>query len=169
MREAPSNSDSVIDSRDIIARIEELRSDLRLDEIADAREAVDDAQTDLEGAEDDDARTLAQDALDAAKTELFEILGASAGDAHEDEREELRILEALAKEGEDYASDWSHGETLIRESYFTAYAEELAGDIGAIDPDAKWPLNCIDWEKAADELKSDYTELDFDGVTYFIR
>lgn len=48
-------------------------------------------------------------------------------------------------------------------------AQELADDIGAIDSNAKWPLNHIDWEAAAEELKMDYTEVNFNGTTYYIR
>lgn len=110
-----SNSDDVIDSRDVIARI-----------------------ADLEGTED------------------------------EEEQAELKALEVLAEEGEG-SPDWHHGETLIRDSYFEDYARELAEDIGAIQPNAAWPNNCIDWERAAEELKADYFEVDYDGVTYLIR
>jgi antirestriction protein len=38
------------------------------------------------------------------------------------------------------------------------YAEELAEDIGAIDHDAGWPMNCIDWDRATRELSMDYSE-----------
>jgi antirestriction protein len=164
-----SNSDDIIDSRDVISRIDDLRTDLRLDEVEDAREAVEEAKGELEAAEDDADRDTAQQALDAAEAELAEVLAASEGDEHEDDRNELAALEALAKEGEDYAADWSHGESLIRESYFVQYAEELANDIGAVKSDAGWPNGFIDWEKAADALKIDYSEVDFDGVTYLIR
>lgn len=30
-----------------------------------------------------------------------------------------------------------------------------------------WPYNCIDWEKAANELKQDYSTVDFEGETYY--
>lgn len=116
-----SNSDDIIDSRDVIARIEELE-DMVHDE-----------------------------------------------SATEDDVAELGILQALAKEGEQYAPDWDHGETLIRDSYFVEYAEQLADDIGAVSSDATWPNNFIDWEAAADALKQDYTSIDFDGVAYWIR
>lgn len=59
--------------------------------------------------------------------------------------------------------------TLIRESYFRDYAEELADDIGAIPKDAQWPTNCIDWEHAARELRMDYSGVEIDGVTYWTR
>jgi antirestriction protein len=86
----------------------------------------------------------------------------------DDEEAVLAALKALAEQGETLA-DWQYGETLIRDSYFTEYAKDLADDIGAIDRDANWPLTHIDWEAAADDLKQDYTELDFDGVAYWGR
>ncbi len=115
-----SNSDSMIDSRDIIARIEE---------------------------------------LEGAMTE---------GGITDDENDELAALMDLRDEA-DGSPDWLHGETLIRDSYFQEFAEEFADDIGAIDRNANWPLNHIDWEGAAEALKEDYTSVEFDGVTYWIR
>ena len=83
--------------------------------------------------------------------------------------EELAILTALADEASGYAADWEHGETLIRDSYFETYAEELAEDIGAIPSGAAWPLRCIDWAQAARELQQDYTSVNFDNVIYWVR
>ena len=119
-----SNSDDIIDSRDIIERIEELEAMVEDDSIDD------------------------------------------------DEKEELEVLQALAAEGQDYASDWKYGETLIRDSHFQDYAEEFfndTADSSTIDAMNQWPLRHIDWEAAAEELKQDYTTIDFDGVDYWIR
>ena len=124
MKNEISNHDDMIDSRDIIERIEELEN-MSLDE---------------------DGNGL-----------------------DEDETKELEILYALQKEGEDYSSDWEYGETLIRDTYFTDYAMEMAYDIGAVDPKANWPANCIDWEQAARELQMDYSIIDYDGIDYWIR
>ena len=115
-----SNSDDIIDSRDVIERIAELTAMAAADEIADW------------------------------------------------ERDELDDLKALAEDGENIG-DWQYGATLIRDSYFVDYARELAEDIGAIDRDAPWPARHIDWEAAADELQTDYTSVEFDGVTYWTR
>ncbi|HXS59729.1 MAG TPA: antirestriction protein ArdA [Candidatus Sulfopaludibacter sp.] len=38
------------------------------------------------------------------------------------------------------------------------FAYQMAQDLGAIDKYAKWPNNCIDWDKAASELMYDYSE-----------
>lgn len=87
----------------------------------------------------------------------------------EEERDELTVLQSVAKQGEDYAADWQYGEQLIRDSYFKEYAQEMAYDCGMVPDNAQWPMTCIDWNQAARELKMDYTEIDFDGVTYWIR
>lgn len=143
-----SNSDDVIDSRDVIERIEELegeRDGFEIDaEILDKPETIGDVQS---------------------NTEYSKLAWANE---HPDDADELKALLALQDKGEGY-SDWKDGAALIRESYFEEYAQELAADIGAIDPNATWPLNCIDWEQAANELKQDYTTVEFDGVTYYVR
>lgn len=131
-----SNRKDVIDSRDVIARIEELEEE--------------------------------RDSFEAGSGEARE--GAESwAEAFPEEAEELKILSALAEEAEGYASDWRHGEALIRDTHFEDYARQLAEDIGAIKGNESWPLNCIDWERAASELKYDYTSVDFGGVEYWIR
>lgn len=88
----------------------------------------------------------------------------------DDDVEELAALKALREEVGPYTADWHHGETLIRESYFSTYAQELASDLhGDAIRNASWPFDCIDWDEAAEKLKQDYTEVEFDGVTYLIR
>jgi hypothetical protein len=89
-------------------------------------------------------------------------------EAHPDDAEELAALEALAAEGEGCA-DWRHGQALIRDDYFETYAQQLAEYCGMIQDNAAWPYTCIDWERAASELQHDYTSIDFDGVTYWVR
>ena len=86
----------------------------------------------------------------------------------EDEKEELAILTALAEEAEGYAPDWKYGEALIREDYFTDYCQELIEDIGDLPKNIPDYI-VINWEETAENLKADYTEVDFDGVTYLIR
>lgn len=134
MRNIPSKGDKVIDSRDIIARIDDLISE---------RESFNEEHEQTE----------------VTSTWMDEC---------SDDNEELRVLLALAEEGEG-SPDWQHGETLIRDSYFETYAQELAEDCGMMTGSDKWPYTCIDWEKAADELKQDYSSIDFDGETYWIR
>lgn len=93
----------------------------------------------------------------------------------EDETAELAMLESLLSDLKGYGGDhqWEgdwYPVTLIRESYFTDYAEELAEDMhGKAIAAAVWPFDCIDWEQAARNLQQDYSECEFNGVTYYYR
>ncbi len=136
-----SNSNDVIDSRDVIKRIEELESE-RADLVTAAEEAK------AEGNDEDALRALQE--------------------WDEDEGEDLKALKSFAEEAEGYCEDWCHGATLIRESYFVAYCQELVEDIGDL-PKGMPTYLVIDWDATADNLKADYTEVDFDGATYLVR
>lgn len=116
----PTNSDDVIDSRDVIAAI---------DWLTDEPEEGEEPEVD----------------------------------------EDLEALKALQEEAEPYAAGWRFGESLIRDSYFKKYAQDFAEEIGAIDRSAAWPADCIDWDQAATDLQTDYTSVEFDGVTYWMR
>ncbi|KKL80296.1 hypothetical protein LCGC14_2006170 [marine sediment metagenome] len=88
----------------------------------------------------------------------------------EAEREELATLNALIVALRELGGDTpEQGLFLIADSYFEVYAQELAEDIGAINSEAAWPVNCIDWEEAASELKQDYCSVEYDDVTYWVR
>jgi hypothetical protein len=126
-----SNTDDVIDSRDVIARIEEVR-----------------------------------DLLDLGSVTF-------TNDERRDAALELAALEKLAEEASG-SPDWNYGETLIRESYFTDYIEQLIGDCYEMPRElssGEWPWRhvTVDYEAAAEEAKADYIECDFDGETYLIR
>jgi antirestriction protein len=83
----------------------------------------------------------------------------------EDEAKRLAEIESLRDE----IGEWFDGATLIPEDDFEDYARELAEDIGAIDPDASWPLTYIDWEAAAEALAQDYSLVTLDDVSYYVR
>lgn len=137
----PSNMDDVIDVRDVIARFEELETE---------REDACDGESDSE-----DSDKLAEFDESPEGMEYAALRG---------------LLGDIKGYGGDekWRGDW-YPITLIRDSYFRDYAEELADDIGAIDSNATWPCNCIDWERAALELQVDYSTVEYDGVTYWYR
>lgn len=85
-----------------------------------------------------------------------------------EEDQELRKLEKLFDE---IAPPDRYGEfdepTLILESYFERYAQDLAEELYEVAD--HWPFTCIDWEEAAEELKVDYTTYEIDGYTYYQR
>jgi hypothetical protein len=91
-----------------------------------------------------------------------------------DDAEELAVLESFMGElsgaggDEKWEGAW-YPVTLIRESYFTDYAQEFAEEIGAVPNNAQWPCTCIDWSQAARELKMHYSSAEYDGVTYYFR
>lgn len=90
-----------------------------------------------------------------------------------DEVEELRSLLKVAEQGSG-SPDWPYGEALIRDTYFTRYIEELIDDCYSLPKEltsGDWPWRhiTVDYEAAADEAKADYIDVDFDGVTYWIR
>ena len=80
------------------------------------------------------------------------------------------ILDELKGAGgdEQWRGDW-YPVTLVRDSYFRSYAQDLADDCGLIDHTAGWPMNCINWDKAARELQYDYTCVEIDGTQYWYR
>ena len=135
MANAISNTDNTIDSRDVIARIEELE--------AERSEIEEDPETEY---------------IEACK---------NVKDFDESEEgQELIALKTLAEQGEDYAPDWKYGAQLIHEDYFEEAMDELLEECGDIPRDLPSYLT-ITVDYAA--LKQDYTELDFDGQTYYIR
>ena len=90
-----------------------------------------------------------------------------------EEAQELAILLKVQEQAEDCA-DWRYGETLINESYFTDYIEDLIKDCYELPKEfesGNWPWRhmTLDYQAAADEAEYDYTRIDFDGVDYLIR
>ena len=140
MSNAITNDMDVIDSRDIIERIEELQTEFEMKKEMEEELAL------------GENRTIVYTVEDWALVD--------------EDGEELVILLALAEEGENYSPDWNYGSTLIHENYFEQYMDEMLEDCGDIPKD----IPCyLDITVNYDMLKWDYTELDFDGETYYIR
>lgn len=144
-----SASADVIDVRDIIERFEELET-----ELSDAHESESDSP---EGTLDEYIREAAQDdahILQEAATEFLTLQS---------------LLEDLAGCGGDerWRGDW-YPLTLIHDMYFEDYARQLADDIGDVKP-SNWPYTCIDWARAARELQTDYSTVDYDGSAFWYR
>jgi hypothetical protein len=87
-----------------------------------------------------------------------------------EDRAELNLIVEQIDEIEAVVGDeFGHGCQLVRENHFEEHARELAEETGAVDPHAPWPMNCIDWEQAADELRGDYSSVEIAGATYYFR
>lgn len=133
--------DRYLDSRDIIARKEELEND------------YDSLIFDVAHADKDD-KELLQEYLD---------------EWAEDYLDELEALQDICSQGEGYG-DWGYGTQLIRDYEFENYAKEVARDCGYMDNKTcdNWPYNCIDWEEAAEQLQQDYSSIEAKGCTYWM-
>jgi hypothetical protein len=155
MNNKPTNSNDVIDSRNIIERIEELEGELQTAHEQDTEDGTTN--------------------LDFEKWLLAVRADSSPAHCHElnDEVEELQELRQLAADCES-SPDWNYGETLIREDYFTDYIEELINDCYEMPKQmnsGEWPYRhmTIDFCAAAEEAKADYFEVSFFGTVYLIR
>ncbi len=156
-----NNYDDTIDLRDVIERYEELEAE---------REALADHVEECQAAYDfhdsDDTKSTPE------WKDLNEAIDALAIWDESDEAKELASLQTLLDDlkgyggDEQWRGDW-YPITLIRESYFTDYTEELVSD--CYDLKGVPDFVCIDWEATARNVKVDYAEVDIDGVTYFYR
>jgi hypothetical protein len=90
-----------------------------------------------------------------------------------EEHKELSMLVSLMEEmagyggDEQWRGDW-YPLTLIRESYFVDYVQEMLEDCGEIPKDLPHYIH-IDWQATARDVQVDYTPIDVDGATYFYR
>lgn len=115
-----SNRDDLVDSRDVLARVEELESDRIGWELMELRDLV--AQL----------RTV-------------------GGDRPED------------------------GQTLIRENHLADYVKELYMEctdqdlLRQVQEQLEGPWKHVDWAAVAEDERSDYTEVTWAGVTYYVR
>lgn len=144
--------DKILDVRDVTRLFSDMES-----ERDDLVQAVEDAKEARDAFASDDSDDAGE--IDAAETELADA--------------EKELAEWDADNGEDFKElkafydDLPSNGTLIHEDYFTEYAQQFADDIGAIDRNAGWPLNYIDWDAAADALRQDYTAYEWGDETYY--
>lgn len=148
----------IIDVRDVIARFEELETDL--EQLYESAHFMSDFDDWIDNARDD------SDPIHAA----FGDDGLAVQHQIEEFYKLRELLRELEHNGgdEQWRGSW-YPITLIRDSYFEDYAREFADDIGAINANATWPNNCIDWGRAAQELRMDYSSVDFDGAEFWYR
>lgn len=66
------------------------------------------------------------------------------------------------------AQDFDFGVTLIDEDDFTEYCEDLVKDCGYIDSNLPSWIE-IDWESTANNMRMDYSEVEYEEVNYLYR
>lgn len=112
-----------------------------------------------------DTRDL-QDRLEEIEYDL-ESLDLSA-DERNDLMVELKAIQEVKAEVDGYAGDtFQDGVQLIAEQDFPEYIQELLEEVGDVP---KLPSYVqVDWDATAENLRVDYTEVEFEGTTYLFR
>lgn len=107
-----------------------------------------------------DLRDLAKELAELTeKTELDDF-----------ERDRLAVIQRLDEQLFcDLAEYAENAPVMVEEAFFEDYAREFAWDVGAVEDSFAWPANCIDWEKAAAQLRIDFNEVEFDGGKWLVR
>jgi len=146
-----SNKDDVIDSRDVIERIEELAS---------TQIQVFNEQQSIEG---DDDMCIEED--DYNNNHFRNWL--KEGEGIDIDRDELILLLELQDQCEEL-SDWEHGETLVHADYWVDYVYDLLRECGDLPKEIPHYIK-IDWEATANNIEQDYMRVDFGGEEYLIR
>lgn len=153
---------NILDTRDLAKRLEELRDERTdlVDAIGSAQEEYDNQENIIPETNDELEETNL--VLEELKDDLISAKLALT-DWDIDNKEELDELENLESE----ISEWNYGATLIDESDFTEYCQDLAEDIGAVGVNVHWIV--IDWDATADNLKADYTTVTYQGTDCLVR
>ena len=152
-----------LDTRDLQEQIDNLES-----EIESVEEYIEEAESELEDlaeelAEVEESQFLPQPEqpeIDEIRIKLQEYK-----EQLQDLRDELQPLLDLKAED---IPEWDDGATLIPESDWEEYVEDLVKDCGYISNDVPWWI-VIDWAATADNVAADYSTVDYDGDTYYYR
>jgi hypothetical protein len=91
------------------------------------------------------------------------ILEGSPDVSEQDELHELKRFRYQVTAGKNFAQC----QPFIREDHFEDHTRDVAEENGLICD--SWPLRCINWTKAADELRSAYTCAELAGRTFYFR
>ena len=86
----------------------------------------------------------------------------------QDWQEEIDQITCIDEVEDEIGSEFDFGVTLIPEDDFTDYVEDLLKGCGYISDDLPSWVE-IDWESTAENVKQDYSELEYEGESYFYR
>lgn len=168
-----TNTEDYLDVRDIIARFEELESEIADDEISEENGAT--PQLDDDGRTKENIATCGTCGKSWNNALISERTPAPSArcpyEALHDEIAEYNTLKELLEDmrgnggDEQWRGDW-YPVSLIRDSYFETAMDDLLEDIGDLPKNLPCYLKI---EVDYDALQSDYTSVEFDGVTYWYR
>ena len=86
----------------------------------------------------------------------------------QDWQEEIDKISCIDEIENEIGSEFNYGITLIPEDDFEDFVEQDLKDCGYISDDFPSWIE-IDWEATAENVKQDYSELEYEGETYFYR
>lgn len=172
-----------LDVDELSDRLEELEANR--DAVEEAREELKEAQNEFDDANaqfsnacknqvenQDEVIEALEEAVDKAKDAVEDAESAledAESNFSEDDAEELKKLEDLRDEvGERRGRINDEGGPFVHEDDFTEYAQELCEDIGDVPRDLPSYIE-IDWDRTANNLKVDYSSVEWDGDTYLYR
>lgn len=156
------NTENILDVRDIIERVEELR-----EERDSLTEHLDECISAYEYHDSDNTKSTPE--YDDMKEAEEAVKNWEDGE----EAKELATLESLLADIRGCGGDhqW-HGDwypvTLIHENYFVEAMKVLVQDVGDLPRDIPDYIE-IDWDATAENLRTDYSSVDFDGQEYWYR
>ena len=82
--------------------------------------------------------------------------------------DEYQQIEAINEIEDEVGGEFEDGCLLIEEDYFEDHVEDMLVDCGYIPKDLPSWIE-IDWEATAENVKQDYSELEYKGDTYYFR
>lgn len=86
-----------------------------------------------------------------------------------EEAAELVDLRKLDEQGQSVSVDWDLGTVMVRTDYFTQYVKDYAVEILGI-PGIDFPsFVVVDWDKTAENFKTDWSPIWFGDTIYYVR
>lgn len=143
-----------IDTRDLVDRLEELNG---------IKEQMDSLSSDIRSLNSDLDDTEEGEDYDNLQSEISDLESQVDDLIDEYDEDEHNELSDLKRE----ISEFYSGATLIPEDEFVDYVEDMLKDCGDLPRDIPWYVE-IDWEKTADNIRSDYSEVTYQGETYLV-
>lgn len=86
----------------------------------------------------------------------------------EDWLDEIVEITDIEKLEDEVGSEFEYGVTLIEEDEFEDYCRDLVEECGYISKDFPSWIE-VDWSRTADNMRVDYSEVEYQGETYLFR
>ena len=143
---------SYIDTRDLIETRDNLKEQI-LDDFNERFNTELDDFNDVVPHMEDESNNLIDDDVD---------------DFYADWEDKFQQINEIDEVENAVGSEFTYGCTLIEEDDFVDYVKDLLEDCGYISKDFPSWIE-IDWEATSENVKQDYSEVEYQGETYYFR